>query len=653
MPAPGVESQGRLSSLRQFEGELRRRFAPLDQAPALDSGGADPYRIVKLPGRPGYVGLLRGAKALVELDADLAELVRVPLPEAPSALCLSTAAEAWVGSRYSPLITRVRLGAAAAPESETWTLKAHGIADLACGETGLVYALEADGPLLLTLGPLANVVDERVVGRGGLRLLRRGRRLLISSLFERSLSVLTLDDRGIPSREWGTIRHDGPIWAFDVVEEPGGLLVALTGVEDRPLIRAHGEFENIDSFLWLYRFRQSAAGLRDPQPAERVASLNVGEHGLLVPKAVQVRAEADGVQVTALASGSAGLLRAKWLTDFTSAPVVSSVPTLPGASDAAFVGEEVIFAAPLFDAWIRLDAVGTQVVSVDAATRPEPAARLGEALFFTDLMAPYNSSTGTHSRFTCETCHFEGGVDGRVHHTGRGDVRVATKPLFGLANNRPHFSRALDPDLSAVSHHEFRVAGAGSGKDPWFALSVEGFPWLRQLGILESTLTPEQLRQALLVFLYRNSHAPNPRARGSAKFSELQSRGARAFQDRCASCHAPRLFSDDPSSQVPYERWESLVFARNAPIVWARGDYEKSGVLPYVHERGTRIPSLRRLQRRPRYFTNGSSATLSDVLSRFRYTKESALHDVAPTDTQLAPLDASTRAALLAFLALL
>ena len=37
----------------------------------------------------------------------------------------------------------------------------------------------------------------------------------------------------------------------------------------------------------------------------------------------------------------------------------------------------------------------------------------GVALFFTDLIAPENVSSGTHSRFTCETCHFEGGVDGQ------------------------------------------------------------------------------------------------------------------------------------------------------------------------------------------------------------------------------------------------
>ncbi len=93
---------------------------------------------------------------------------------------------------------------------------------------------------------------------------------------------------------------------------------------------------------------------------------------------------------------------------------------------------------------------------------------LGEALFFTTLMGPWNKSDGPLSRFTCETCHFEGYVDGRTHHTGRGDVHAVTKPLLGLFNNRPHFSRALDPDLVSVAFNEFRVAGAKSGRDPWY-----------------------------------------------------------------------------------------------------------------------------------------------------------------------------------------
>jgi hypothetical protein len=322
-------------------------------------------------------------------------------------------------------------------------------------------------------------------------------------------------------------------------------------------------------------------------------------------------------------------------------------------SDAAFADDgSVVCANPLFDAWIKLDRYGAQLTRVDPERRPEPDVRLGEALFFTGLMAPDNLSLGTHSRFSCETCHLEGGVDGRVHYTGRADVRVVTKPLFGLANNRPHFSRAMDPDLSSVCHNEFRVAGAGSGKDPWFTLQTARFPWLHDLGIARAELGPLELREALLRFLYAFTPPPNAQSQGREHFSALEAEGARTFRDRCQSCHAARLLSDDAASEAPFADWQGLILSRNAPLVWARGEYAKTGVWPYVHERGTRITSLRRLASKPRYFTNGSAPDLATVVERFREGPDGALHQAA-ADAGGAALTAEEQRALIAFLRLL
>jgi hypothetical protein len=236
-------------------------------------------------------------------------------------------------------------------------------------------------------------------------------------------------------------------------------------------------------------------------------------------------------------------------------------------------------------------------------------------------------------------------------------VSVVTKPLFGLANNRPHFSRAMDPDLSSVCHNEFRVAGAGSGTDPWFALATARFPWLYELGIARAELGPLDQREALLKFLYAFSHAPNPNSQGRTRFSALEAEGARAFQEHCHSCHGARVLSDDPASEVPFAAWQEAIFSRNAPLSWARGEYAKTGILPYVHEHGTRITSLRRLALKPRYFTNGSAPDLANVLERFREgggagDRARALHDAATT-TGLAELPRTSRDALLAFLQLL
>lgn len=637
-----------MRALREREGALRSFLAPREQPPWLDVSGADPYRIVAPPGGDGFVGLLRGARALVSLNGDLDELQRVLLPETPTALCVASNGDAWVASRYGERLVRVQLG----PERAKTTLVERrlpmaGVADLACGDAGVVYVLPADGSDLLTLDAKGRVLGRWPALPGPLRLLKRAGFLLESSLFERSLRVLELDGRGVPVRERGRIRHDGTLWAFDAREHGTGLVVAVAGAEDKPLVRAHGEFENIDSFLWLYEIDHDVSQL---------AALDVSDQGLVVPKALQLSHDDGEWTVTALAAGSGRLLRASWPDDLHGSPRLQTQPISPGASDAAFASDgSLVYADPLFDAWIQVDRADAHIKRVDPARRPDPDVRLGEALFFTELMAPNNSSLGAHSRFSCETCHFEGGVDGRVHYTGRANVSVVTKPLFGLANNRPHFSRAMDPDLSSVCHNEFRVAGAGSGVDPWFTLETRRFPWLYDLGIDRAELGPVDLRAALLQFLYAFSPPPNPRSQGRQRFSALEAEGAAAFRDHCQSCHAARLLSDDSRSEAPFGQWESLVLSRNAPLVWARGDYEKTGILPYVHERGTRITSLRRLSQKPRYFTNGSAPDLANVLERFRDGLSAPLHDTASAAGAAngAPLPEATRRALLAFLRLL
>jgi hypothetical protein len=514
---------------------------------------------------------------------------------------------------------------------------------LACGDDQVVHVLSAGGTALLTLREGGRLQDRRDGVPGGLRLLRFGRHLLATSLFERSLRVLELSTRGVPERELGRVTHDGPIWAAAAIEHDGQLLVALSGVEDKPLVRAHGEFENIDSFVWLYRISSDGAS--------RVASINVGEHGLIVPKAVSLARTGSELELSALAAGSGKLLRARFPADWSAEPRITTLSVPPGASDAVVESVRISYPSPLLDAWVQVGRGGVQLARIDPETRPPLEVRLGEALFTTELMAPSNTSDRSHSRFTCETCHFEGGVDGRTHHTGRGEVSVVTKALFGLASNRPHFSRARDPDLSSVSHNEFRVAGAGSGQDPWFSVETSDYPWLSELGISRARLSPLELRRALLAFLYAFNHAPNVNVAARSRFDELETAGAKVFSSRCASCHAPRLLTDEASSEVAFEAWDSSIFARNAPLTWARGEYARTGVEPYVDEHGTRITSLRRLGLKPRYFTNGSAADLDEVLERFRDTPSGGLHE-APAGTKGA-LDSRERRALVAFLRLL
>jgi hypothetical protein len=266
-------------------------------------------------------------------------------------------------------------------------------------------------------------------------------------------------------------------------------------------------------------------------------------------------------------------------------------------------------------------------------------------------MAPWNHSEGRLSRFTCETCHFEGYVDGRTHHTGRADVHATTKPLLGLFNNRPHFSRALDRDLSCMVDNEFRAAGAKSDHDAWFTAAEAALPWTALLGVPVADLDASALRKALMAFFMDFTHRPNPAVLGRTSFGEREKRGAEVFAKRCESCHAARLSADDPATRVPPERWEALVLSREGPIVWGSNGYKKTGVLPYVHDLGARTPSLRRLYKKRPYFTNGSAKSLREVLERVGSRGEETWHDKAPEGA--ARLGAEEIEALLGFLELL
>ena len=265
---------------------------------------------------------------------------------------------------------------------------------------------------------------------------------------------------------------------------------------------------------------------------------------------------------------------------------------------------------------MRLTEDGPQFVPVaHQGDARDAQVRLGEALAFTGLMGPYARTEGKASRFTCETCHFEGGVDGRVHWTGRGEVFAATRSIRGLFNNRPHFSRALDRSMADMVDNEFRVVSKGTGGDPWFTIEPDEVPWLRHLGVTTAT-DGVSLRRALMAFLMTFTHEPNPWANGPEPLDELEGI-MELFARRCESCHSARLVADDPSTRVPEDEWLRHILSPQSAIVWGRGERYRTGIEPYVHADGARVPSLRRVFAKRPYFTNGSAPDLMSAARAF------------------------------------
>ena len=658
VPAPDPIDAAR-ERLEQFEASRRRATDFEHLPPANLTHGADPYALAQLDSTH-LVGVLRGASAVVLLDAGLRELQRVVLPGGAVSVAVTASGSCWVAGERSHALFGLHFDGRALTRTADLELPGIlGVRALVSGAAGVLYALDVHDGKLLTVLPERgrNALQEsRVVGHGPLSLKRVGPFLIVDALLDHSLLIFSLAANGSVLSERARIRHDGPIWGFDASQLPEGeLLIAATGVEDHPLDRSDGSFGYIDSFAFSYLLPKSG-------PVHALWRSNVSELGVVTPKAPLLRVSGRAARLFVSGYGSDRAAELYFEVHSGDAPRVQTEPFYPGTNAVLRLSSaELAFADPLLDAWLLRPAGGEREepaelrpVLAENAPLASSEERLGEALFFTTLMAPTNSSEGSHSRFSCETCHFEGYVDGRVHYTGRDDVRVATKPLRGLFNNRPHFSRALDADLATVSHHEFRVAGKGSGHDPWFELHGSDFPWLEQLDVHEATLGPEALRRALIAFLMRFSHTSNPSVVGRDHFESSELRGAELFRARCAGCHAARLQSDVPESALPFEAWERALFSAEGPIVWASAQYEMTGITPYVHESGTRVPSLRRLYAKWPHFTNGSADTLLDVVRRARFDDARFFHGHAgATDPALSAFTADQARDLAAFLELL
>lgn len=641
-----------LRDLRTFEVVLRAS-TPLGHDPPSDRRlGPDPY--VVAPFGAGFVGLARGAAEIVVFDAAVHELARRAVAPGSDALAVRPDGVILVGAEGSLELQAFLFAPTTRMLEELDPVglpAAHGgggVRALAVHESGAAYAVDAQADALYVVSPEGRASLPIPVAAGPIRLAVTRRWLVVASLVGHALSVFRLTAEGEVEGGPDVLPIDGPFWGVAAEERGGALRIAAGGAEDHPLDRTSGSFGDIDSFVHLYSEGADHALVREK-------ALNVSELGVVTPKALAFD-PSGALLVTGYGSAVAVKVGVDRSTRTFDLP--------PGSASIALLTDgSFVVANPLLDRWVHVRGRGEfEVDEVDErpiGPRTERS-RIGEALVFTTLMAPWQSSEGERSRFTCETCHFEGLGDGRIHATGRGTTTATTKPLHGLFDNEPHFTRALDDDMATMILNEFRVAASRSDHDAVFSLAeaevAPSFPgglgWLR----LERPIPDYDamdLRRALLEFLRDFSPRENPRARARASFTSEEAHGAAVFERACATCHAPRLRASDPSTEVPFADWETEIFA-GGHIVWGRAGYEQTGIEPYVHEDGARPSSLRRISQKRPYFTNGSSATLDDVLRRFRVLDagggmERSMHS-ASEGRALEPGD---RASLEAFLRLL
>ena len=661
--APAPLSDDPLASLRAWETGVRARKDFAHARTADVALGTDPYVIHRIasgsdnPSSDRFVGILRGRDRVVELDSDLREVGRLDAPASPIGLAAAANGDVFAVGQLSTRVARYRTTAGKLQLAGSIELPGVlAMRDVATGPEGVVYVVEEHDGRLVTFrpgtgddhGPAARQDDS--LCHGPIHVQRVAQSVIVDCLLDHQIVVRPVDVRGFPERG-GEVRitRDGPVWGVDAVQHGKGLLLAAGGVEDHPLDRTEGSFGYIDSFVALYSIVDGTA--------TKLSEVNVSAHGVVTPKALKLSLLPGGaIELVAAGYGSDRLAIVEWSDPAARTPPdVRTRAIYPGSAMMVEGGRggSWIMANPLLDAWVRVTTTDSSVVAVeDEESRARTAEeRLGEALFFTTLMAPWNRSEGRLSRFTCETCHFEGYVDGRTHRTGRGDVVATTKPLLGLFNNGPHFSRALDPDLTTMVNNEFRVAGAKSDHDPWFSISIHESPWIQYVGVDEPALGPLVLRRSLMSFFMNFAPRPNPSVWGRGRFSDIEQAGAEVFRSKCESCHQARLVADESSTRVPFGGWEALVMAPEGAIVWAGSEYEKTGVTPYVNERGARVVSLRRLYKKFPYFTNGTAKSLRAVLDRVGFDKGEFFHDAAAETARR--LSSEEKAQLLGFLDLL
>jgi len=412
---------------------------------------------------------------------------------------------------------------------------------------------------------------------------------------------------------------EGALFSLAARHDDGVLTMLVVGLEDEPLERSGGSFGHIDSYL--YCLDVDNVGL-----VRRRFALNLSELGIVVPKAVVFGGNANEAFVVGAGNGRvARLTIAANVTD----RMLETFDGLVGASDAIVVGITLAITSPLVDAVAFIDVGPSRdsglrrVVPIVDPRRPSASSlsRLGETLVFSTALAPEQSSDGPLSRFTCEACHNDGGVDGRVHHTGRidgegHDVVASTKPLRGLFQNAPLFSRAFDDTVGGMVHAEVNVGNANSPRSPWTSLVVSlEAPFVRDVvgDAFGDVIDPVTQRRGMLQFFADDAPRPLPE---DDTFLTPTAADWSVFDARCLGCHQARRFTNDANSVTTSVLRDRLWRSRS--LVWASDTRIDVGVRPLVREGGARVSSLRGIVDKRPLLTNGSARDLPHLLERLR-----------------------------------
>jgi len=492
----------------------------------------------------------------------------------------------------------------------------------------------------------------------------------VSNFIDHTVTVHPIASDGRLGVAAQTIRTDAPVLDLAVVGGRFPALLLLTH-EDRPVSRAHGPVEGLDSgLLRLPARRGVGAGgppFEDPGSGHR-AFVNLGERRdpviELAAVAVGGATPVGGAPAGAAAAGStpegntfavvgAGsdnllLTAADDPTRTLAGAAVIGVGANPSAV-AALPGGRFVTADRLSDTLTFVDGgrVAATLV-VGTPERPSPAER-GELLFYSRALVPHNVADGPLSLYTCAACHDDGHLDGRRHPAKQNRFFSTTATCRGLASTAPYLRLGNQATLDVFADNIVATHAQGAERDP---AHFDQYPVTLRLraggGWKNATLSPTAVRAALARYMERIPVEPSPFVTPGARSLDAEARrGLSLFRESCAGCH--QLVDDTAvGNHVPEAALEARLLAGQVALA-SPGRYAVG--TPVLGEGGNNPPSLRGLWDAAPYFSDGSARTIDEVLRRTDpdapavHAKENAARPPA--------FSAQGRAALLAFLRVL
>jgi cytochrome c peroxidase len=523
------------------------------------------------------------------------------------------------------------------------------VASPAAGGVLAVTLLDSAAPTLVRTGGGPRTVRVVPDPRAPSRSL-----LLCANFLGRTVTVHALLADGRIGERLQTISTQAPVHDLLVVPLPQPTLLLLTH-EDRAVDRSQPFVGGLDSVLLLLPAAPGGGPpFVDPGVGRR-PSRNLGEG---VPPLVKLDALAydsarrqlaiagaatDNVLVLTLADGAerAGEVALRGRTEQTVGVGRSPVAL-------AFLPDGRLATADrLSDTVSLLPTTGAPRFVVVGEPRRPSEAELGELLFFSRALLPHNVATGDRSIYSCSACHDDGHIDGRLHPSRGNRFYSMTKTCRGIATTAPYLFRGDIPDLAEFAKNLVGTHAQGADVAPQtFDQYDTTVPDWRKGRFVSRTVLPATIRRAMVAYLLTIPPEPSPFVPLSATELPVPARrGLALFQTGCAGCHA--LVGDTATGEpIAPADLERRLLAGTVALT-SRERYAVGP--PSLGAGGNNPPSLRGVWDNAPYFSDGSAASLEEVLRRTTLAPATAAHDVR-NSWPSPPLSPSERADLLAFL---